>query len=130
MLFVGNLRHDAGAIYLRRHVLDGWRARLDHRLRPLHRWLEGRIVWPGGNALFQRRLPLLRKPPRTLLSPDKPVDFLRGIADMEEAIRLGRPCKLSAAFAAHVVEIIETVQYPERYHYRRTLRTVFPPIDL
>ncbi len=130
VLFVANLRHDASPIYFRPHILQGWQARVDRRLAAFHRWLARRIVWPGGSVLFQRRLPLLRKPPRAVVSPEKPVDFLRGISDMEEAIRFRRPCKLNAAFAAHVVEIIETMQYPERFNFRRVLQTVFPAIDL
>lgn len=128
VLFVGNIRHDAAPIYLRPHKLSGWRDRVDRRLRWLHRRLELRFPWPGGLGLFQQRLPLVRRPSSSVVSTHKPVDFLRGIADMEEALRLGRPHRLSAPFAAHVVEIVETIQYPERFNHRRTLRSSFPPI--
>ena len=55
----------------------------------------------------------------------KPVDFLRGVQDMADAIAADRPHRLSGAFAVHVVEMIEALQYPERYGHHRTIENGF-----
>jgi predicted dehydrogenase len=54
----------------------------------------------GGTAI---RLPLLGAP------PDVPVDYGRGLADMAEGIRTGRPHRATGEQAAHVVDVIEAM---------------------
>jgi hypothetical protein len=58
----------------------------------------------------------------------KLADFLRGPSEQVEAIRDNRPCRLSAELGVHIVELIETLQHPDRFPRPRTLTTIFDPI--
>ena len=129
VLFVGDLRNDAGPVMVRGSKLERWQSSIVRRTQWLHRWLEARIPWPGGEAMFQRQYPLVRKPGGRMVGPGKPVDFMRGPAEMAEAIREKRPCRLSAQFGAHIVETIEALQYPERFGYRTKMTTTFTPMQ-
>jgi predicted dehydrogenase len=61
--------------------------------------------------------------------PNKPVDFLRGPQDMLDAIRQQRPHRLTGELGIHVVELIEALQYPERFAGRRDIHSSFPLIE-
>ena len=52
----------------------------------------------------------------------------RAPAEQVEAIRDKRPCRLSAELGVHIVELIETLQYPDRFPRPCTLTTTFEPI--
>lgn len=125
VLFVGNVRNDTAPVMLRKSKGGRWQAGFVRRTQWLNRWLESRIPWLGGEALFQSRYPTIRKPRGRLVSPRKPVDFMRGPAEMAEAIREKRRCRLSAEFGAHIVEIVEALQHPERFNGRKQMTTTF-----
>ena len=129
VLFVGNVRNDAGPVMVRPSKLGRWQTAIVRRTEWLHRWLEARIPWPGGQTMFQRRYPLARLPPGRMVGPGKPVDFMRGPAELVEAIREKRPCRLSADFGAHIVEIVEALQYPERCGSNKKMTTAFLPMQ-
>ncbi|MEP6911875.1 MAG: gfo/Idh/MocA family oxidoreductase, partial [bacterium] len=63
------------------------------------------------------------------VSSSKPVDFCRGPAEMAQAIREQRPCRLSAQLGLHVTELIEALQYPERFGGRKKIESRFAPIQ-
>jgi len=128
VLFVGNVRNDAGPVIVRHTKLGRWQLAIANRMSWLNRWLEARISWPGWAAMFQNRLPLVRKHSGAVVSSSKPVDFLRGPAEMSEAIREKRACRLSAEFGAHIVEIVEVLQHPERFGGRKQMTTTFAPM--
>src|SRR5262249_61597461 len=83
----------------------------------------------GGATFFSRRYPLVRKPSGTFAANGKPVDFMRGPAEMADAIRARRTPRLSPQLGAHIVELIEAMQYPDRFGFRKTLTTTFSPIE-
>lgn len=122
-LFVGNVRNDAGPVFLRSARLSRWQAAIVRRTQWLQRWLEARLNWPGPEALFQRRLPCAGTPPGKLLSASKPVDFLRGPAEMAAALREKRPCRLTPELGVHLVEITERLQHPERFDPSQPLQS-------
>lgn len=127
VLFVGNVRNDAAPVMLRRDQRSSWSTFVGGRLTPLQRWLQERLPMPGMDALLAQKVPLARQP----IGParaDKPVDFCRGIAEQAEAIAAGRPSRLSGDLAAHVVEMVERLQYPERFEGRSDLRTTIAPM--
>ncbi|MFN0076460.1 MAG: Gfo/Idh/MocA family protein [Prosthecobacter sp.] len=128
-LFVGNVRNDVGPVFHRRAGLSRLQGALARRPRWLMRWLESRFAiscWP---VLFQRKLPPFRPVKEQLVGPDKPVDFLRGPAEMAAAIREQRPCRLSAELGVHIVEIVEALQHPERCGGRKEMTTTFAPMS-
>ena len=130
VLFVGNVRNDGAPVMLRNDRRSPFVSFAGGRLAPLQRWLQERLPVPGMDALLARQVPLVRQP-TGLTRADKPVDFCRGIAEQAEAIAAGRPARLSGELAAHIVEMVERLQYPERFEGTPVLRTAFaamPPM--
>jgi predicted dehydrogenase len=66
-----------------------------------------------------------RKQPRGL----PPMDFMRGVAELAEAIAEGRPSRLDGDFAVHVTEVTERLQHPERFPDGGAVRSAFAPIS-
>lgn len=127
-LTVKNVRQDAGPVWLRRYKETGWRARLMGLMNRAQRRLDaGCPAWPwrGQEWAWSRRLPLVREPVGRFVSAGKPVDFARGPAELAEAIREQRDCRLSADLACHLVELVEALQHPERRGSGRDLHTEF-----
>ena len=79
--------------------------------------------------MFQKCYPQVRRRRGLVVVSGKPVDFLRGPAEMAEAIRDRRACRLSAEFGAHIVETIEALQYPERFGGRKKMISSFVPMQ-
>ncbi len=129
VLFVGNVRDDDAPVYVRRSTMGRFQSSLSNRTRWLHRWLEKRFLWPGAEALFQRRLPPVRKTRGRVVGPKKPVDFLLGPAELASAVSENRPCRLSGRLGVHIVELVEAMQHPERFGGQKELTTTFPAIQ-
>jgi predicted dehydrogenase len=131
-LTVSNVRHDDGAIWLHRRRESGWRAEViklvDRAQRNLDAWLPGH-PWRGREWHWPRRVQLVRKHEGVFVSPQKPVDFARGPAELAASIAELRPCRLSAELALHLVEIVEAIQYPDRRGARLELTHVFDPLS-
>lgn len=127
ILYVADVRNDTCPVYLRPIPQRGWRAGAERRiakLRKLFGWGD-----PVNNSHFRRRLPFVRRPPGRFVSATKAVDFCRGPSEMASAIRQRRPSRLSPELAVHLVEIVEALQYPERFGGRRELLSTFSPIE-
>lgn len=119
----------------------------DHSLRVIgdEGVLSTRDCWDYRSPVSVRRLMRIRR--RSFLSPlprrwpmavsphGRPrtrgaqvMDFARGPAEVADAIREGRPCRLSARFALHVNELTLAIQGAgSGSEYRMT--TTFDPID-
>lgn len=66
--------------------------------------------------LFTRRCRLVRRPAfRYGSTGATPMDFARGIAELADAVREGRPSRLSAEFALHMTEVVLAIQQPEAF---------------
>ena len=57
------------------------------------------------------------------------MDFCRGPAEMADAIRNKRPCRLSPELGWHITELIERLQFPEKFDGRREIVSTFDPIQ-
>jgi hypothetical protein len=77
---------------------------------------------------FKWKYPFARKPTGVLVDASKPVDFNRGPAELAEAILQKRPCRLSGKMGLHIVDLVEALQYPERFGGKRTIHSTFDPI--
>jgi predicted dehydrogenase len=121
-LVVESVRNDAGPVILRTNKLTA-RERAVNALRR-------RLRWPGWREEWRstRHYPLVGKPTGRFVSPGKPVDFCRGPAEMAEALVEGREPRLSAELGWHITEIVERLQYPERFTGRPELASSFAPI--
>jgi predicted dehydrogenase len=127
-LMVGNVRDDGAPVMWGPPTPGRLESIVRRRLRPVHRWLLSRLGDAGVRALFARRYRQIRPAAARFATPDKPVDFLRGPSEMADAITTGRRSRLSADFGAHLVELVERLQHPERFT-DRTVVTTFDPIE-
>lgn len=133
VIYTKDLRDDASPVYVKRipasrlegameYRLDYWQNRFER----LFNWLP----WSWGNHWrFKRKYPFAQRPLVRSSGRYKPVDFSRGPAEMAEAIRENRPSRLSAELALHITELIEGLQYPERFGGRRVIQSIFDPIQ-
>jgi len=98
--------------------------------RRVNRWRRLlRLPWAERDWHFRRKLPFVRKPHGRFVSDGKPVDFCRGPAEMAGAIREKRPCRLPAELGLHTIELLEALQYPQRFGGRREMESFFDPIE-
>jgi cellulose synthase/poly-beta-1,6-N-acetylglucosamine synthase-like glycosyltransferase len=104
-----------------------WRSAIERRLNNWRRSLRlpgSEIDWH-----FWDRYPFTRNHPGRFVSQSKPVDFCRGPAELADAIEEKRPCRLSAQLGWHITELIESLQYPERFGFQRKICSSFNPIQ-
>ena len=127
-LSVGNVRDDLAAVFWRPATESRSVSRLRRRLPGLYRWLQSRVADAGVAALLANQVPPVRAADGAWAAPGKRVDFLRGPAELAEAIQSGRRSRLASDFSVHLVEIIERLQYPERFADRR-MTTTFAPVE-
>jgi predicted dehydrogenase len=125
ILSVANVRNDICPVFVRSIPASRWREAIERRVNKLRKWFPS---WDTEWHIW-RQYPMVRKPPPRLLGGDKPVDFSRGPAEMADAIRHKRPCRLSPELGWHITELIEHLQYPERFGSRRELVSSFDPIQ-
>jgi predicted dehydrogenase len=125
ILSVANMRNDVCPVFVRLMPAKRWQEAIERHVNRLRRWFPGREtewhIW--------RQYPMVRKPPQRLLGGDKNVDFCRGPAEMADAIRHKRPCRLSAELGWHIAELIERLQFPEKFDRERELVSSFDPIQ-
>lgn len=127
-LTVGNVRDDAAPVMWRPATEQRLASIVRRRLPIVHRWLQARLSDAGVSALFAHSVPPRRPTTMASAAPEKRVDFLRGPSEIADAIRSKRRSRLPADLAVHIVEIVERLQYPERFT-DRCLSTSFAPIE-
>lgn len=130
-LYTKYVRNDGSPVYLKKtpynRLVHGVTSRLTNlRIRTEHCL---RLPFSLSGIQLERKIPYARRPKFRKAYGNKPVDFLRGPAEQIQAIQEGRPCRLSADLAVHMVELIETLQYPDRFDTPRRLATAFKPIE-
>jgi len=125
ILSVADVRNDVCPVYVRSMPTDRWRAAIECRVNRLRRWFPG---WDSEWHIWSR-YPMTQRRPRTFVGDDKPVDFCRGLAEVADAIRHKRPCRLSPELGWHITELIERIQFPETFSSQRELVSSFDPIQ-
>jgi predicted dehydrogenase len=127
VLNVADVRNDMCPVYVRKIPPPRWCGAIERRVNKLRRSLK----FPGYETDWHiwDRYPFVRNSSGKFVSQSKPVDFCRGPAELADAIRERRPCRLSPQLGWHIVELIETLQYPERFGFRRKLTSSFDPIQ-
>jgi predicted dehydrogenase len=127
ILSVPDVRDDAGRVYFEPASPAGRVGGIERRF---NRWTQSfRYHWGIGEWRYRKLLPLAGQPHGKFVSEAKRVDFCRGPAELSAAIRESRPCRLSAELAIHIVELIEALQYPERFGGKRWITSTFAPIE-
>ena len=127
VISTANVRNDVSPVFVRKVPAKGNDARIEQRVNKLRRWLGLPAALDEWH--IKRKFPLARKPAGRFVSQGKPVDFCRGPAEMAAAIREQRPSRLSAQLALHITELIEALQYPERFGGRKRIESTFDPIQ-
>lgn len=103
----------------RRGPFARWRRRAERLLKPVNR--------PSGAFGVLRppvRVAEFERPQR-----GHPMDFMRGVAELAEAITDDRPCRLSPELALHITEITLTLQRPEMMGVPRLIESTLSPIE-
>lgn len=130
-LWAPDVRDDAGPVFLAEappsRVARGIRTRLHRMKSRIEAALD--VSWSVSGPDLHRRVRQGRRLHIWHAAPGKPVDFMLGPAELAEAIRDGRPCRLSAELGLHLTELIETLQYPERFDRPRVLCTSLPRME-
>lgn len=109
VLTLRNLWDDRSAIHIRRPITIG-RRRLD--------------------PPWRSRVPLVgRSNPRVRYRGAQNRNFCRGVAELAAAIREDRPCRLSAHYCLHVVEMVLAIQNAFQDASTYHLSTSFDPIE-
>ena len=116
VLQVADLRNDVCPVYIRRIPADRLHAAVERRV---NRWRRA-LRWPGYDTDWHvwTKYPLGGKPQGRFVSSVKQVDFNRGPAELAGAIRQKRACRLSPELGWHIAELIERLQYPDRFRDR------------
>lgn len=131
VLQVRNVRDDTARVYVqrtpRKRLVAGVANRLGHLSARLGRTL--RLPFSISAPRIERTMANAGGLDFKRAAINKPVDFMRGPAELEAAIRERRACRLSPELGLHIVEIVETLQQPERFATPRRLRTTFDPIE-
>lgn len=133
VIYTRDMRDDASPVYVSRTPPGRVGSALEYRLDYWGNKLERIINWIpwswGTHWRVRRKYPYAIKPMIRSSGNYKPVDFCRGPAEMANAILENRPARISAELALHVTELIEALQYPERFGGRKKLKSAFPPIE-
>jgi predicted dehydrogenase len=127
VLQVADLRNDVCPVYIRRIPADRLHAAIERRV---NRWRRA-LRWPGYETDWHvwTKYALGGKPQGRFVSRIKQVDFNRGPAELAGAIRQKRACRLSPELGWHIAELIERLQYPDRFRDRPALASTFDPIQ-
>jgi predicted dehydrogenase len=130
ILYTKYVRNDASPVYIAKtppnRIVKAIGARLKHFGGRVEHLLD--LPWSIRGLGIERRVKFARKPSFVSSGVNKPVDFMRGPHELAASIREGRPCRLSPELGVHMTELIETLQYPERFERTRTLCSSFDPI--
>lgn len=114
ILYTKDVRNDASPVYLKRPATSRIASGIKSRWRILSNRAKYLLGFPYsfGDWEVEKRYPYVSRPKFRMSGPGKPVDFMRGPAEMVQSIREGRQCRLSAALGVHMVELVEALQYP------------------
>jgi predicted dehydrogenase len=132
ILYTKYVRNDGSPVYFQKTPPNRYIAAASSRLGNLRVKLEQllRLPFSVSGLTVEKKYPYARKPRlKYSMRANKPVDFMRGPVELASAVRENRPCRLSPELAVHMVELIETLQYPERFENPRILQTTFDPIE-
>ncbi|MBV8610393.1 MAG: hypothetical protein JO034_23405 [Singulisphaera sp.] len=124
------VRNDASPVFLRKTPANRIVSRIGSRLSNARQRVEQALRLPVSlDMRMERRYPFACRPRYWTVRGNKPVDSLRGPSELVDSIREGRPCRLSPELGLHIVELIETLQYPERFERTRPITSTFEPIE-
>jgi predicted dehydrogenase len=125
ILQVADVRNDACPVYVRSMPASRWHRAIERQVNRLLKWFRD---WDSEWHIWSK-YPMVRMRSTAFVGPDKRIDFCRGPAELADAIRQKRPCRLSSELGWHINELIERLQYPERFANQPELASTFNPIQ-
>jgi len=133
IIYTSTVRKEPNPVYVQ-HIPPYRRLAgiIERRINRVRGWAQSCLpitLTTGDDWHIRRKYPFARRPTRLVAGVDKPVDFNRGPAELAEAVRQRRPCRLSGELGLHIVELLEALQYPERFGGRRRIDSTFHPIQ-
>ena len=132
VLYIKDIRDDNSPVYVKQTPQSRLRNALEQRINYWHNYFERFFNWiPWSWGRYWRsyyKYPLIKKSKTRKSGKYKPVDFCRGLADMVDAIKQNRSPRLSAELGLHIVELIEVLQYPEKFDGKREIASTFEAI--
>jgi predicted dehydrogenase len=133
VIYTRDMRDDASPVYVSRTPPGRIGSALEYRLDYWGNKLERAINWIpwswGTHWRVRKKYPYVIKPMIRSSGNYKPVDFCRGPAEMAEAIVGKRPARVSADLGLHITELIEVLQYPQRFAGQKKIKSAFSPIE-
>ncbi len=132
VLFVRFLRNDREPVFIRKYPLEGSQRVIEfgfNSVQSKFQFLGSYLPIPVADLALYKKYPMCEGKDFAPAAPRKPVDYFRGPQDMLDAIEKQRPHRLSGELGLHIFELIETLQYPERFNYHREISSTFAPIE-
>lgn len=105
-IFAGNVRDDAGPVYVR-HIANPWDRAIERGLNPLSKWWEScfqTILWSGMGIACPALL------------------------EVAEGIQQQRPSHLSLKLGLHITELLDDLQRADKSSGRRRIQSTCAPI--
>jgi predicted dehydrogenase len=127
VLVVPNLRSDISPVYVRSIPPSRITSAVERRVNRLRAALGIAGMRPDWH--LWTKYPMVHSSARVFASSDKSVDFCRGPAEVADAIREKRPCRLSPELGWHITELTERLQYPERFAGRPEIGSTVGPVQ-
>ena len=125
ILYVPDVRNDNSSVYIKKIPSSKLEAALEYRIDHYKSKFENIInffPWNWGNRWrFLKNYPLIKKTKEVSSGSYKPVDFCNGPAELVDSIEEKRDCILSPEMALNTTEIIEMLQYPEKFKNKKNL---------
>jgi predicted dehydrogenase len=130
-LYTKQVRNDASPVYFAKTPPNRFASAAAGRLDRMRIRMEQvlRLPFSISGLNLERKIPYARRPKFNRSGGNKPVDFMRGPAELADSIKEKRPCRLPIELGVHMIEIVETLQYPEKFESPRVLTTSFDPIE-
>lgn len=127
VLLVEDVRNDMCPVYVRRIPSSRLHGAIERRMNRFRAALR----LPGSDKEWYvwTKLPMIGNPSGRFVSSGKQVDFGRGPVEMARAIKQKRKCRLSPELGWHITELIERLQYPERFVGRPKVESTFAAIE-
>ncbi|MBK1986504.1 Gfo/Idh/MocA family oxidoreductase [Sphaerospermopsis aphanizomenoides BCCUSP55] len=132
VLFVPYLRNDQESVLIHRDstyenqkLVERLLTRVKSKVESVAKQLQIRT----GHLGYYEKYPMVKTKSFRPAGSGKFVDFFRGPQDMLESIQNNRPHRLSGELGLHIVEIIECLQYPQRFNHHKQIQSTFPKIQ-
>ena len=125
VLFVPDIRNDTCPVYYKKTPMSRIEEGLEYRINHFKIKFENLINFFPGNWghkwRFFKKYPFIDKSKKVFSASYKPVDFCNGPSELVQSIEQNKECVLSPEMALNVNEVLEVLQYPEKFQNTKTL---------